>query len=84
MNSGRHDVVQFVIAADKDGGGCTRIAPSLQHGALEQYPQTQAPKEVHDPETYQFLRDLAVMIEYAAIQFDSACWEDVYATENKR
>lgn len=30
MHSGRHDVVQFEIAADKDGGGCTRIAPSLQ------------------------------------------------------
>ena len=26
MHSGRHDVVQFGIAADKDGGGCTRIA----------------------------------------------------------
>ncbi len=24
------------------------------------------------------------MIGNAAIQFDSACWEDVYATENKR
>ena len=22
MHSGRHDVVQFGIAADKDGGGC--------------------------------------------------------------
>lgn len=28
MHSGRHDVVQFGIAADKDGSGCTRIAPS--------------------------------------------------------
>ncbi len=53
MDSGRHDVVQFVIAADKDGGGCTRIAPSLQHGSLTKYPQTQASKEVHDPGTYQ-------------------------------
>ena len=26
MHSGRHDVVQFWIAADKDGGSCTRMA----------------------------------------------------------
>ena len=26
MHSGRHEVGQFGIAADKDGGGCTRVA----------------------------------------------------------
>lgn len=54
MHSGRHDAVQFGIAAYKDGGGCTRIAPSLQHRCSAQYPQTYAGEDAHGLETYRF------------------------------
>lgn len=39
MHSRGHDVVRFGIEADKDRGGCTRIAPSLQHRFSAKYPQ---------------------------------------------
>lgn len=53
VDNGRHGVVQFAIAADKDGGGCTRIAPCLQHRSLAQYPQIKTYKTVHYRGTYQ-------------------------------
>ena len=53
VDNGRHDVVQFAISADKDGGGCTRIAPCLQHRSLAQYPQIKDYKIAYNRGTYQ-------------------------------
>ena len=72
MHGGRHDVVQFGIAADKDGGGCTRVAHYFATQIFSIYPQIKHHEEVHNLRTYQGFQDLAVMLKYAAIQFKRA------------